>query len=517
LVLAGCAAHFRSAFAEDCNHNGIEDTCDIDCAAPGCDVPGCGESEDCNQNGTPDECDLSRVFAGSQGGQGGGGARVYQYDAGGWWTDLTPEPAWNASAVMDLAYFKAHVYAGVQTGTGLGGGSGEGRVWRHDGGRAWTLVGTMDKSVMVLELIGNQLYAATSDGTDEKGRLYRCTVCDGTDWEFLGDTGSAAYGFRSGIVSSLCGQPQLFLDDLNMDNFWRYSLLPEGLLRVDHQYGSCIWDFAEFDSEYDEGYLYAGAWVGSAGPVYRSPETFACGASNVDFTSVHQTGVNNWALETFAGKLYIGGGGTAGEQGAKLWDFDGNMWSTEPIFTRPTTIFGEGISALATQRDEYLYIGLGLPDGYYYDGDGRAEVWRTCDGVSFELISPSDEYGHGIFGGGVQCLLAVGDSSRDRNGNEIPDECDIAPGFSEDCDDGSVPDEYQTDNDGDGLIDPCDEDDDSRVNNVCYDFEIGWVQLIQGYTTRLAKTRGLARRGLRSSRCSTTLWKCGPSLTGRGV
>jgi len=40
----------------DCNHNGIDDQCDIDCAALGC-VPPCGGSSDCNSNDVPDECE----------------------------------------------------------------------------------------------------------------------------------------------------------------------------------------------------------------------------------------------------------------------------------------------------------------------------------------------------------------------------------------------------------------------------------------------------------------------------
>jgi hypothetical protein len=49
------------AFGADCNTNGIEDACDLDCGTTGgpCDVPGCGLSVDCNSNAVPDECDLS--------------------------------------------------------------------------------------------------------------------------------------------------------------------------------------------------------------------------------------------------------------------------------------------------------------------------------------------------------------------------------------------------------------------------------------------------------------------------
>jgi hypothetical protein len=43
----------------DCNHNGIQDDCDLNCgSADGrCDVAGCGLSVDENDNGVPDECE----------------------------------------------------------------------------------------------------------------------------------------------------------------------------------------------------------------------------------------------------------------------------------------------------------------------------------------------------------------------------------------------------------------------------------------------------------------------------
>jgi len=44
----------------DCNGNGIDDACDVECGPPGgpCDFAGCGQSPDLNANGVPDECDL---------------------------------------------------------------------------------------------------------------------------------------------------------------------------------------------------------------------------------------------------------------------------------------------------------------------------------------------------------------------------------------------------------------------------------------------------------------------------
>ena len=45
----------------------------------------------------------------------------------------------------------------------------------------------------------------------------------------------------------------------------------------------------------------------------------------------------------------------------------------------------------------------------------------------------------------------------DCNANDVDDDQDIADGFSQDCDGNGVPDECQTDGDGDGLIDVCDD------------------------------------------------------------
>lgn len=47
------------ATADDCNNNGLEDACDLECGTAGgpCDLAGCGQSLDCNANGIPDECD----------------------------------------------------------------------------------------------------------------------------------------------------------------------------------------------------------------------------------------------------------------------------------------------------------------------------------------------------------------------------------------------------------------------------------------------------------------------------
>ena len=68
-------------------------------------VHGSAIATDCNSNGIPDENEINAVYAGTQGGlSGGGGGMVFKYTGGTNWTNLTPTPTWDVSAVMDLAY-----------------------------------------------------------------------------------------------------------------------------------------------------------------------------------------------------------------------------------------------------------------------------------------------------------------------------------------------------------------------------------------------------------------------------
>jgi hypothetical protein len=107
---------------------------------------------------------------------------------------------------------------------------------------------------------------------------------------------------------------------------------------------------------------------------------------------------------------------------------------------------------LAADGDTFLYIGLGLPDGYD-TGDGTAEVWKYDGHSSPYRISGVDQ-----FGGAVQCLLSVPGTSSDCNGNQVPDECDISSGFSENCNGNDIPDECEADCNGNNIPDDCDVD-----------------------------------------------------------
>ena len=61
ILLFLAASAVKPVSGEDCNDNGIDDACDIDCGVPGgpCDFLGCGTRQNCNENNAPDECDIT--------------------------------------------------------------------------------------------------------------------------------------------------------------------------------------------------------------------------------------------------------------------------------------------------------------------------------------------------------------------------------------------------------------------------------------------------------------------------
>lgn len=264
--------------AADCNSNGIEDACDVSCSNPGCSgVQGCGETPDCNGNGVPDECDIGGLYLGTQGGTADVG-RVYVYNGGTNWADITPDPPWNVAAVMDLAFYNGKLYAGVQTEHFPTVGGSVGEVWRYDGNKLWTRVKTgLGNSAVALEVYKDETGAPALFVATNTMAIKYCSVCDGTPADWVDVAQGSGTGFRSGYVTSaaLCGEPELFLGELNTDDFWRFTW-NTGLVEIDTQSGSCIWDFAEYDSDYDTGHLYAGAWAGNGGPVYRTEPDFLC-------------------------------------------------------------------------------------------------------------------------------------------------------------------------------------------------------------------------------------------------
>lgn len=331
-----------------------------------------------------------QLFVGTQGVPTIFGAQghVYQYLSDTTWRDLNPTKN-IGQAIMRLVFFRDTLYVATQTHSGYGGcdfgGCGRGQVWKYHGRpNFWTQVGgNLDNSVMVLLVYNSTLYAGTSlvEKSPNVGNLYKLVA---GNWILVGTGGST--GWRAGIVTDLFPPltpiPQIYLGELNVDAFARYTD-GSGLVPLQNLGGSCVWGFREY-----QGALYSGHWHG---PVYKTTD-------GISWTLAHQTDQDhNWGMEVFQGKLYLGTGSGDGLSPGRLFTFDGTKW--EEVHSWPAKVNGEGVTSLATDTDQTrLYIGLGVPDGYY-TGDGVAEVWQY-DGIHFTRISRPDH-----FGGGVQSLL----------------------------------------------------------------------------------------------------------------
>ncbi|MCH8148155.1 MAG: S8 family serine peptidase, partial [Planctomycetes bacterium] len=99
---------------------------------------------------------------------------------------------------------------------------------------------------------------------------------------------------------------------------------------------------------------------------------------------------------------------------------------------------------LENQRQDFSLIVSGLGE---LNAKGACCLGLICD----ELIEEDCSNVGGFYVGfDTTC------PGNDCNGNQLPDECDIADGRSQDCDENGIPDECDPDGDGDTVPDECD-------------------------------------------------------------
>jgi hypothetical protein len=202
-----------------------------------------------------------------------------------------------------------------------------------------------------------------------------------------------------------------------------------------------------------------GNWVA----VWDSEESAIAGGIGTDDDILVARSVDNGATWTDPVPLNTNAGGDTGGdfEPSVTTDGQGNwvaVWdSQEPaiaggIGTDFDILVARSTDNGATWTDP---VPLNTNAGGDTEGDFRPQV--TTDGQgNWVAVWESEEP---AIAGGIgtdRDILVARFALPDCNLNEIGDGQDIADGTSEDCNANGVPDECETDTDGDGVIDPCD-------------------------------------------------------------
>jgi len=120
------------------------------------------------------------------------GAEIWRSSTGisGDWTRVVTNGFGDAnnSDILSLEVFNSYLYAGTYTSTG-------GEVWRTNDGTTWTQVNTdgfgdtNNYGVPALATFNGYLYASAHHRSGAGTQVWRCQVCDGSDWQKVVDNG----------------------------------------------------------------------------------------------------------------------------------------------------------------------------------------------------------------------------------------------------------------------------------------------------------------------------------------
>jgi len=304
---------------------------------------------------------------------------VWEYKGGTDWESITTNPSQLGWSVTSIINYEGRLYASTISDPYIH--SSSGKVWRYEGAKTWTLVndGLAVNQVTFLIIYKGELYA----GTATPARLYKFNPATDSWTKVLEYT--PWFGFRSAYVWG----DWLYLGEWYWDRFARWDGTTFQEFQP-HSWGSCIYSIEEYGD-----YLYAGAYIGRIYKITSEPPTA---------TAIWGPEPNYryaWSLKTFKDYLYIGFDAN-GTGIAPLYRYNGASFTK--VWSYPTTTdnYHEGIISMATDGT-YLYIGVGgQAVGYptYMSGDGAGKVYRSSDGINFELISS-------IMGTGIQVLYVA--------------------------------------------------------------------------------------------------------------
>jgi hypothetical protein len=339
------------------------------------------------------------MYAGTWGPSGLSGGRVYRYESGTTWTEISP-PDGLADAVWDLEWFEGELWATTHVGpeSTLNPNTPHGTagfVWRWDG-TTWTEaspVGGFGSAATTVSVMNGQIYVTV----DQTGLLR----WEGArDWTLIASFRLPAQAIVSATHD---GREMLYMGQDNSDEFWFYDpddlvgcgtfaglcTVPVGpVCSAECHVGSCIHAFTEFD---DGGgsLVWAGAWNGKMYHWNPATHLMALAPNVPTATNVHVQG-----LASYHDLLYVGL-----SDGKVRSSPDGQTatYALEQDFADENPVS----DMLAVPSDDLLWVGFGGVPWRWARRVGLSAI-RTFDGAAW--VDRSDP---GQFGVGVLTMLAV--------------------------------------------------------------------------------------------------------------
>jgi hypothetical protein len=451
--------------SEDCNVNGVPDECEPDCNNNS--VPDDWDisqdtSQDCNGNGVPDECDLLPTeqakliasdaeggdyfgysvsisgnlavigaFGNGDAGNNSGSAYVFRWDGANWveQSKLTASDAaeddwfgYSVSISGDLAVI------GAPNDNDAGSKSGSAYVFRWDGSN-WVEQAKLTAS----DAAADDWFG---DSVSISGDLAVITASEDD-----GGSGSA-YVFRWDGANWV-EQAKLTASDAAAEDYFGSSVSISGDVVVVGAYGND-------DAGVYSGSAYVFRWDG-ANWVEQSKLTASDAAANDIFGLSVSISGNLAVIGAFRND---DAGNDSGS--AYVFRWDGAHWVEQSKLTASDAAAEDWFGYSVSISGDLVVIGASGDDG----GSGSAYVfrWDGANWVEQAKLTASDaaafdEFGYSV---AIDGDVAVIGAYQDDDGGDYSGSAYIFQTTSQDCNINDVPDECETDSDGDGVPDDCD-------------------------------------------------------------
>ena len=448
----------------DCNANGIPDGCEPDCNANGipddCDITA-GTSPDCNLNGIPDQCDLASGTS-------------QDCKANGIPDECDVSPS-TITEIIDAAGDGAGSILGITTGIAV---DAAGNTYvtgaLSDNAFKVTPAGVITEIINATgDGAGNGLSIPAGIATDAAGNVYvvgrgsanafKITPA-GVITEIIDTTGDGlgnSFSAPEGIAVDLTGN--VYVTGKGNDN--AFKITPAGVItEIIDSTGDGMGNTLD-NTE--------GIAVDAAGNIYvtgrMSDNAFKITPAGVITEIIDAAGDGMGNILHWAEGIAVGATGNVYLAGA----FSAFKITPAGVITEIIDFTGDGAGNGLSGARGIAVDGMGNTYVTGLQSDNAFKI--SAAGLITEIIdSNGDGAGNGLDGPANIAVDAAGNvyvsgsgsdnafkitaSTPDCNANGIPDQCDIASGFSADCDRNGIPDECDSaaDCNTNGQPDICD-------------------------------------------------------------